>query len=55
MKKGLRQRQLCENLGWNYKEVALKAKQQGISTHDYIQQETGWILREELYYPPESP
>jgi uncharacterized membrane protein YdjX (TVP38/TMEM64 family) len=48
---GLRQRQLCERLGLNYKAVALSAKQLGLSTHEYIQQETGWILKDELYYP----
>jgi hypothetical protein len=50
--KGLRQRQLCELMGWEYREVAKAAKQQGMSTHAYIQQQTGWILRLELYYPP---
>jgi hypothetical protein len=50
---GLRQRELCEKLGLNYKTVATTAKLQGISTHAYIQQVTGWILRNELYYPPQ--
>jgi hypothetical protein len=49
---GLRQRQLCELMGWDYRQVAQTAKQQGLSTHAYIQQQTGWILRLELYYPP---
>jgi hypothetical protein len=49
---GLRQRQLCELMGWDYRQVAQTAKQQGMSTHAYIQQQTGWILRLELYYPP---
>jgi hypothetical protein len=51
---GLRQRQLCELMGWDYRQVAQIAKQQGMSTHAYVQQQTGWILRLELYYPPES-
>lgn len=49
---GLRQRQLCELMGWDYRVVAQTAKQQGMSTHAYVQQQTGWILRLELYYPP---
>jgi hypothetical protein len=49
--RGLRQRQLCELMGWDYRQVAQTAKQQSMSTHAYIQQETGWILRLELYYP----
>jgi hypothetical protein len=49
--KGLCQRQLCELMGWDYREVAQTAKQQGMSTHAYVQQQTGWILRLELYYP----
>ena len=49
---GLRQRQLCELMGWDYRQVAQAAKQQGMSTHAYVQQQTGWILRLELYYPP---
>jgi hypothetical protein len=52
-KSGLRQRQLCELMGWDYRQVAQTAKQQGMSTHAYIQQQTGWILRSELYYPPD--
>lgn len=52
---GIRQKELCDRLGLDYKTVALSAKQQGLSTHDYIQQETGWILKNELYYPPETP
>lgn len=54
MNKGLSQRQLCEYFGWNYKTIALEAKNQGLSTHAYVQQKTqkrGWILREEKYYP----
>jgi hypothetical protein len=51
---GLRQRQLCELMGWDYRQVAQTAKQQGLSTHAYVQQQTGWILRLELYYPPGS-
>ncbi|NJO40245.1 MAG: hypothetical protein HC865_06135 [Cyanobacteria bacterium RU_5_0] len=51
---GLRQRELCDRLGLNYKAVAQLAKQLGLSTHTYLQQQTGWILRDELYYPPET-
>ncbi|MBW4668100.1 MAG: hypothetical protein KME60_11925 [Cyanomargarita calcarea GSE-NOS-MK-12-04C] len=50
--KGLRQRELCDKLGLDYRSVAANAKSQKISTHDYIQRETGWILVNELYYPP---
>ncbi|MEO1375293.1 MAG: hypothetical protein AAFW70_13425 [Cyanobacteria bacterium J06635_10] len=50
---GIRQRQLCELLGLDYKNVATSAKQLGLSTHAYLQQETGWILKNELYYPPD--
>jgi hypothetical protein len=53
-KKGLSQRQLCDLMGWNYREVAQKAKQAGVSTHAYVQQQTGWTLYLELYYPPDS-
>ncbi|MEM6402793.1 MAG: hypothetical protein AAF757_21620 [Cyanobacteria bacterium P01_D01_bin.116] len=49
---GIRQRELCELLGLDYKTVATLAKQLGLSTHAYLQQETGWILKNELYYPP---
>ena len=49
---GLRQRELCELMGWDYRTVAQTAKQQGLSTHAYVQQQTGWTLRLELYYPP---
>jgi hypothetical protein len=49
---GLRQRELCDRLKLNYREMAAKAKQLKLSTHGYIQQETGWILFQELYYPP---
>ena len=52
---GIRQRELCELLGLDYKTVATLAKQLGLSTHAYLQQETGWILKNELYYPPTHP
>jgi uncharacterized membrane protein YdjX (TVP38/TMEM64 family) len=51
---GIRQRELCERLGLDYKTVAVSAKQRGLSTHAYLQQETGWILKDELYYPPDT-
>ncbi|MEO0933824.1 MAG: VTT domain-containing protein, partial [Cyanobacteria bacterium J06641_2] len=51
---GIRQRELCDLLGLDYKTVAATAKERGMSTHAYIQQETGWILKDELYYPPET-
>jgi hypothetical protein len=50
--KGLRQRELCDRLGLDYKAVAQVARQLGLSTHDYLQQQTEWILRDERYYPP---
>jgi len=49
---GLRQRQLGDRLKLNYREMAMTAKQLKLSTHAYIQQRTGWILFQELYYPP---
>jgi ABC-type Fe3+-hydroxamate transport system substrate-binding protein len=49
---GLRQRQLCQRLGLDYKTVAQTAKRQGVSTHAYLQDQTAWILDHELYYPP---
>ena len=52
MTMGLSQRQLCEYFGWDYKTIAQEAKAQGLSTHAYVQQKTGWILRQEVYYPP---
>ena len=52
MKNGLSQRQLCEHFGWDYKIIASEAKAKGLSTHAYVQQQTGWILEQELYYPP---
>ncbi|MBV6626838.1 MAG: TVP38/TMEM64 family protein [Rivularia sp. (in: Bacteria)] len=51
---GISQRELCDLLGLDYKAVAVSAKEQGISTHAYLQQETGWILKDELYYPPDT-
>lgn len=51
---GISQRELCDLLGLDYKAVAVSAKEKGISTHAYLQQETGWILKDELYYPPET-
>lgn len=49
---GLRQKQLCEKFGWQYRDIAQQAKASGLSTHAYVQQQTGWRLIEELYYPP---
>lgn len=49
---GIRQKQLCEHLGLDYKTVAETAKRMGLSTHEYLQRKTGWILKDDLYYPP---
>ncbi len=35
---GLRQKQLCEHLGWRYRDIAHQAKALGLSTHAYVQQ-----------------
>jgi hypothetical protein len=51
---GITQRQLCDLLELDYKVVATTAKQLGLSTHAYVQQKTGWILKNELYYLPKS-
>ncbi|MEM6256073.1 MAG: hypothetical protein AAF821_24435 [Cyanobacteria bacterium P01_D01_bin.156] len=51
VQRGLRQRELCDFLGLNYKAEALNAKLMGLSTHDYLQCITGWQLRRERYYP----
>ena len=51
---GISQRELCERLGLDYKAVAVSAKKLGLSTHAYLQQKTGWILKDELYYPPDT-
>lgn len=50
----LRQQELCDRFGWNYREVAQTARQLGLSTHAYLQQKTGWRWQNELYYPPEE-
>ena len=52
--KGLSQKQLCEHFGWDYKAIARAAKDRGLSTHAYVQKKTGWILKQERYYPPEE-
>ncbi|MEM1281498.1 MAG: hypothetical protein AAGG53_16090 [Cyanobacteria bacterium P01_H01_bin.152] len=52
---GLRQRELCDRFGWNYREVAQAARQLGLTTHDYLPQKTGWRRQDELYYPPDEP
>ena len=51
---GLRQKELCDFLGLNYRAEALNAKLSGLTTHDYIQQLTGWKLCKERYYPPDN-
>lgn len=51
---GFSQRQLCEYFGWDYRKIAQEAKAKGLSTHAYVQQKTGWILRQERYYPAEE-
>ncbi|MEM9135831.1 MAG: ABC transporter substrate-binding protein [Cyanobacteria bacterium P01_F01_bin.42] len=50
--RGLRQRQLCERMGRQYRAVAQTAKRKGITIHGLVQQETRWRLIKELYYPP---
>ncbi|MGD1849457.1 MAG: hypothetical protein ACFCBU_02240 [Cyanophyceae cyanobacterium] len=50
--KGIRQRQLCESFEMEYRDVVKTAKEKGLSTHEYVIQQTGWQLFEDLYYPP---
>jgi hypothetical protein len=50
---GLTQKALCDRFGWSYSEVAKTAKYLGMTTHDYLQAKTGWLLRLEYYYPRE--
>ena len=50
---GVSQRSLCEQFGWEYRDVAKTAKYLGMATHDYLQAKTGWWLYLERYYPPE--
>jgi hypothetical protein len=52
MTTSLSQRELCEYFGWDYRAIATEAKAKGLSTHAYVQQKTGWILKRERYYPP---
>lgn len=51
---GLSQWELCDRLYLDYRVVALSAKQLNLSTHDFLQQETGWVLAHEHYYPPKT-
>jgi len=53
LRPGLRQRDLCEHMELDYREVARTAQALGLSTHAYLQQQTGWHLKGERYYPPE--
>ncbi|NEQ95235.1 MAG: hypothetical protein F6K30_00615 [Cyanothece sp. SIO2G6] len=50
---GLSQRELCDRFGWSYRTVALTARKLGLSTHAYLQQQTGWQLHRERWYPPQ--
>lgn len=49
---GLSQKQLCEYFGWDYQSISQQAQAKGLSTQVYVQQKTGWILRQEVFYPP---
>lgn len=48
------QKELCEYLGWDYRQVAEAAKAEGVATHVYIQQRTDWVLISERYYLPST-
>ncbi len=50
---GITQQALCDRFGWSYRDVAKTAKYLGMTTHDYLQAKTGWLLRIERYYPRE--
>lgn len=52
--RGLQQRELCDLMGYSYREIAQSAKAQGLSTHAYLRQLTQWQLQNERYYPPRA-
>ncbi|MEM9216022.1 MAG: hypothetical protein AAGD25_16955 [Cyanobacteria bacterium P01_F01_bin.150] len=52
--RGLRQKELCEYFNWDYRSFVREAKEEGLSTHAYLEQKTGWYLYKELWYPPTS-
>ena len=54
IKKGLCPRKVCDEFGWDYKTVAKKARELGLPTHIYVQQQTGWIFKDNLYYSPDT-
>ena len=51
---GLSQPQLCRFLGWDYRKTAQAARASQLATHMYLQQQTGWCLRDERYFPPKD-
>ena len=53
-KKGLCSRKLCDRFGWDYKTVVKKSRELGRTTHEHLLQETGWIVKDHLYYSPNT-
>lgn len=52
--KGLTQKALCEEFGINPSNLVRNATMRGLSTSDYLNQLTGWVHRNGMYYPPKE-
>lgn len=52
--KGLTQKALCEEFGINPSNLVRNASMRGLSASDYLNQLTGWVYRNGMYYPPKE-
>ncbi|HEY9613695.1 hypothetical protein [Allocoleopsis sp.] len=52
--KGLTQKALCEEFGINPSNLGRNASMRGLSASDYLNQLTGWVYRNGMYYPPKE-
>jgi methyl-accepting chemotaxis protein len=52
--KGLTQKVLCEEFGINPSNLVKNANMRGLSASDYLNQLTGWVYRNGMYYPPKD-
>ena len=48
---GLNQTQLCRKFSIDAKNVKRKARNHGMTTQQYLESETGWLLQDGKYYP----
>jgi len=51
---GITQAELCRRSGIDAKHISRSAKTRGLTSHQWLEKQTGWTYRDGKYYPAEQ-